>query len=106
MAKLKKAKKKMFSPSGQEKKRKDETYSQNVVKKRALQRHSSEKVCRASALSIEELTQIHQVLYSTTDKLKQDATHCLTWISCQLNGEDLKWIILQNTAHGQVLCSE
>ncbi|KAG5834002.1 hypothetical protein ANANG_G00281960, partial [Anguilla anguilla] len=32
------------------------------------------KVCQASALSTEGLTKINRVLYSTTDKVKQDAT--------------------------------
>ena len=68
----------MFSPS-----RRAETYSRNVAKKARHSgqgkvpsiacKHHSDKVCQASALSAEDVTKINRELYSTTDKVKQDA---------------------------------
>lgn len=71
----------MFSPSGCKKKRKAETYSCKVVKKGRYSaqgkvpsiacKHNSEKVCRASTSSTEEVTMINRVL-SKPDKVKFD----------------------------------
>lgn len=72
----------MPSPSGRKKKRQADTYKRNVEKKA---RHSStgkvpsiaclrtHRLCRAATISAEDTTYIHSVLYSTCNKVQQDA---------------------------------
>uniref|UniRef100_A0A3P8TGH4 TRASH domain-containing protein n=2 Tax=Amphiprion percula TaxID=161767 RepID=A0A3P8TGH4_AMPPE len=71
-----------LTASGREKKRKPDEYARNAAKKARYRggvptvacSHNLANVCQAAKLSGEEVAYINSVLYSTTDKVKQDAT--------------------------------
>lgn len=72
----------VLSTYGRKKKRKPDEHARNVAKKARHSggapsvacTHNIANVCQAATLSSEEIAYINQILYSTTDKVKQDAT--------------------------------
>ena len=68
--------------SGRKKKRKPEEYGRSVAKKarhrggvpRVACRHNHDHWCQAARLSDVDVAYINRVLYTTSDKVKQDAT--------------------------------
>lgn len=73
-----------LSPYGRKRKRNEDSWAKNVAKNARYNGQEQEPsitckhnthsttMCKASSISVDELTKMHDILYSNTDKVKQD----------------------------------